>query len=213
MGGEFQGALASQVVVEALPPLVRKRTKGIVDLEAAEAAEQLLTAVGELSNQIRDATKGELGMAGMGATVVLGLVRDSQALIAHMGDSRAYLVRKGRLERLTNDHSIVQLLIDEGEITLEEAVDHPARGQLRRFVGMPGEPLPEARFLALWPGDRLLLCTDGLTEMLSDEEVLTIVREKLSAKTTCKRLVSAANEAGGNDNVTALVIDVPSSSG
>jgi len=208
MGGEFAGALAAKVVVETLPSLLRQKMAGIEDFARPGAATPLLAALAELSHRLRQETEHQPGLAGMGATVVLALIRGAQALVAHLGDSRAYLLRGGGLERLTRDHSLVQLLLDGGEITPAEAATHSARGQLTRNVGMAGEPLPEARVLALSPGDRLLLCTDGLTGMLSDAELPALAGPNQGPEETCARLVQAANEAGGKDNVTVVVMDV-----
>lgn len=212
MAGQLGGKVASRIVVRALPPLLRKRMAGVEDLTSPEAKERLLSALSELSDHVRAETKDQLGLGGMGATVVLAMVRDLQALIGHMGDSRAYVLRGGRLAQLTRDHSIVQLLLDEGEITPGEAADHPARGQLTRYVGMEGESLPEAQVVELRPGDRLLLCTDGLTGMLSDEEIQRICEDNPEPEAACKALLAAGNEAGGEDNMTALLVSVPSDS-
>ena len=207
MGGHAAGEVASKIVVETLPRLLRQRMKGSKDLSNPGASRGIVSAISELSNQVRDESKNRPGLAGMGATVVIALIRDAHALIAHMGDSRAYLFKDGRLEQFTKDHSIIQLLIDSGEITPEEAVTHPARGKITRYVGMQGEPIPEARFLELEPGDRLLLCSDGLTGMVSDSEITNVLRAATAPEITCQSLVEAANAVGGEDNITAVVAD------
>ena len=156
MGGGPAGSVAAQVVVDALPPLLEQRLPDVSSLKEPEAIPSLLAVLEHLSNRIRAESRGQPGLDGMGATVVLALVRGGQALIAHMGDSRAYLWRDSRLARLTRDHSLIQLLLDCGEITPEQAAEHPSRGQVTRFVGMPEASLPEARLVRLKPGDRLL---------------------------------------------------------
>jgi protein phosphatase len=208
MGGGPAGGVAAQIVVDALPTLVEQRLAGAAasSLETAEAVPAVEAILEHLSDRLRAETRGQPGLEGMGTTVVMLLVRGGQALIAHMGDSRAYLCRHGRLARLTRDHSLVQLLIDCGEITPEQAAGHPARGQVTRFVGMPEAALPEARLVPLAPGDRLLLCTDGLSGMVSDAKLLAILDETPEGAKACQRLIAEANEAGGNDNITALVV-------
>ena len=210
MGGQFAGQLASRIVVGTLPALLGRSMSQVHDLSAPEASDRLRSALRELSDQMRQQSVGEPGLEGMGATVVLALVRDSRALIGHMGDSRAYLLRDGRLRQLTKDHSIVQLLIDSGDIHPEQAAGHPARGQLSRYVGMDGEPLPEAQHLELQGGDRLLLCTDGLHGMLSDGELQCILESAVQPDQACERLIDRANDAGGKDNITAIVMSVSS---
>jgi protein phosphatase len=207
MGGAAAGALAAQVVVETLPPLLRQRLHGVADLGAPVAADCLAGALAELSERVRAGSHGRPDLDGMGSTVVLALVRGTEALVAHLGDSRAYLLRDGRLELLTRDHSLAQLLVDCGEIAPEDAGLHPGRAQLTRYVGMPGEALPEVTSLSLRPGDRLLLCSDGLTTMLDDNLIRTILASRAGPDETCRRLVASANAAGGRDNITALVVD------
>ena len=180
----------------------------IKDLGLPFAAKRLQAVLCELSGQLRAKTQSEPGLAGMGATVVLGLIRRNQALIAHMGDSRAYLLRQLRLKRVTKDHSITQLLVEKGDITPAQAATHPTRGRLTRFVGMDGEPLPKVQLLVIRPGDRLLLCTDGLTSMVNDGRLRSILASRAGIGVTCKHLVDAANAAGGQDNVTALLVEV-----
>ncbi|MSR64893.1 MAG: serine/threonine-protein phosphatase [Verrucomicrobiae bacterium] len=208
LGGEFAGDVASKIVVETLPTLLRQKLTGIQHLTDPKAKPQLLQAIVDLSNKVRQETKGEPGLEGMGATVVLALVRGSKALIGHLGDSRAYLIRDGHLKQLTKDHSIVQLLIDNGEIKPEQAATHHARGRVTQSVGMSGEPLPEAKLVKLEAGDLLLLCSDGLVGMLTDKEIETMVRRQDKPAVICGHLIDAANKAGGRDNITALILAI-----
>jgi PPM family protein phosphatase len=208
MGGSYAGGLAAEAVATVLPRLLSQKLKRASFSDEAQAVKQLLGVVSEMSQLLRRESQQELGLKGVGSTVVLVMVRDGHALVAHLGDSRVYLLRANGLEQLTHDHSMLQLLLDCGEIGVEEVAGHPARGQLTRYVGMPGEPLPECCGLELHAGDRLLLCTDGLTGMLSDGEIRAILGESLPPQATCARLIAAANEAGGKDNITALVLSV-----
>lgn len=209
MGGEHAGALASKIVVEMLPALLRQKKQSLKNLVVPIAGRTLLAALCQLSNHLRMQTAGQPGLEGMGATVVLALIRRDRALVAHMGDSRAYLFRDGKLKRLTKDHSLIQLLIESGDIKPEEADTHPARSQLTRYVGMKSEPLPEAFKLKLERSDQLLLCTDGLTGMVSDAELRSIFKCRFSPEESCRQLIAAANAAGGKDNITALIVSLP----
>jgi PPM family protein phosphatase len=208
MGGQAAGALAAGIVVETLPRLLRQRIEASTVLTNPESCELLREILADLSGHLRRDSQERLGLRGMGATVVVAVIRHRQALVGHLGDSRAYLLRNEQLERLTHDHSVTQLLLDHGEITDAESLDHPARGQLTRFVGMEGEALPDVRFLELQPEDRLLLCTDGLSGMLSDEDLRAQLIQRSTPEEVCRNLVSAANEAEGKDNITAVVVDV-----
>lgn len=208
MGGEPAGARAAEMVVGLLPPLLETRTKGIEDLTDPRATEETLAAISELSAKVREEGAGKPGLHGMGATVVVAMIRHAQVLVAHLGDSRAYLMRRGALKQLTTDHSLAQLLVESGGIRPEEAITHPARHQLTRSMGMGGEALPEACSLALSPGDRLLLCTDGLSGMVDKEGLVAILQQKQPPDIACKRLIDAANAAGARDNVSAIVVDV-----
>ncbi len=127
---------------------------------------------------------------------------------ANKTDSRAYLLRHGRLEQLTNDHTIAQLLVDHGKLAPEEVASHPAHSQLTRFVGMATEAIPDAERFELAQGDRLLLCSDGMTGMLIDRQMLAILSTQPAPEEPCRSLVAAANEAGGKDNVTAVIVAV-----
>lgn len=208
MGGKTHGSLASTVVVTALPVLIKTKADELSDLSLPQATRVITDVVTDLSARLSAKAAGDPALDGMGATLVLALVRQGRALISHMGDSHAYLYRAGRLERLTADHSMIQLLLDGGDIDVDGAAAHPARGKLTRYVGMPGRPLPETRAVRLMPGDRLLLCSDGLSTMVGDDEVTSIMGWSEGVRSACDELVATANEAGGRDNATAFVIAV-----
>jgi protein phosphatase len=209
MGGHNAGGLASKIVVTVLPALIREHLSGVESVTGATARNQIKAALAKLSADVRSRTEGVPELQGMGATVVLALVRGNRALIAHIGDSRAYRYRqgsKGRLELLTKDHSVVQMLIERGEITRSEVHQHPARSQLTRAIGMSGESRADVRCVELRPGDQILLCSDGLTNMVCDMELAEVLALGLSSRQVCKRLVAAANRSGGKDNITAVSV-------
>ncbi len=212
IGGNFAGEVASKIVVEALPKLLREKIAQSAGSGEDPTDDQVIDlikdAICELSNDLRARTKDEPGLEGLGATVVLALARNDRVNIAHMGDSRAYLLRDAGFKQLTHDHSLVQLLVDNGEIKPEEAAIHPSHGQLTRSVGMEGEPLPEANSFQLQQGDRILLCTDGLTGMIDDQELCKLMSVDSPLNEVCQSLIAAANEAGGTDNITATIIAV-----
>jgi protein phosphatase len=198
---------APQVVVDVLPGLICDRIANASLLWGAELPGQLREAFGELNKAVRAATGGVSDDGALlGATVVLALVRGRRAVIAHLGDSRAYLCRDGRLQQLTKDHSLIQELLEQGRITPEEAGSERAFGGPSRFAGMLGEPDPDIQLLNLHMGDRLLLCSDGLTSMMSDLEILTVLNDQDSPEQNCERLIAAAMTAGGWDNITALIV-------
>lgn len=207
MGGTRAGELASQMVVGALPQMLDKRADGLRKISRQTCHRRLRQNLLDLSRNVRETVSKRPDLKGMGATVALMLIRDEQAHIAHMGDSRVYLWRAGCMEQLTADHSIVSILLRDGEITPQEAKTHPARGNLSRFVGMPGEVYPDVRTVPLEEDDRLMLCTDGLTGMVSDSDIADILGDNDDPQQACEALVAAANEAGGKDNITVVVVD------
>jgi PPM family protein phosphatase len=125
-----------------------------------------------------------------------------------VGDSRAYLLREGTLQRITTDHTVVEGLVEKGELTPQEASIHPQRSILTRAIGVEGEVQVDQASIDLMPGDRLLLCSDGLTGMIDDAHIERILQDRRDPQEAANALVDAANEAGGQDNVTAVVVDV-----
>lgn len=207
MGGRVAGELASRIVVEVFPSFLLQRLQDIPHLFSPAAQEIVLSALSELSKMIHLESSKRPDFFGMGATVVLGIIRNAHALIAHIGDSRAYLFRDQQLEPLTKDHSLVQILIDMGQLKPEDVATHPARSQITQFVGMKGSVVPETRVVPLHPEDRLLLCSDGLTGMVTDAAIAEILRTHTDQDMACQALIEAANAAGGKDNITVIVVD------
>ena len=206
VGGGPHGEVAAEAVVRSLPSLLKPviETASIGGPELVK--QRLCEALIQLSDQIRDESCKTPAMAGMGSTVVVALICGDVCVVAHLGDSRAYRWRNEELELLTVDHSLVQLLMEAGEILPDELDEHPTRGQLTRFVGMPAPALPDARCMDLMAGDRLMLCSDGISGMLSGREIELILGKESSPKIAVHDLVEAANSAGGRDNLTAVLI-------
>ena len=207
MGGHNAGEIAAGLVVETLPVLVRSRMNRLGARSSKALARRLRSAVARVSRDVFQRAMQEPELYGMGATVVVALVRDRELVVAHLGDSRAYLLHGDRLQMLTRDHSVIQALLDSGQITADEVSTHPARNRITASVGMPGSPTPDSRQVTLEAGDKLLLCTDGLAGMISDERIGDILRAAQPPETICRALVNAANDAGGHDNITAVVVE------
>lgn len=207
MGGHQAGETASKAVVTVLPKMIEQQRAAAAKGDLPSLSRTLRDAIAELSRLLRQQSAEQTGLAGMGSTVVLACIRGDAAVIAHMGDSRAYLLRRGKLKQLTDDHSLVGILLRQGEITPAEARVHPARSRISRYVGMQGDAQPEARTLKLLRGDRLLLCTDGLTGMVEDEAIASILTAESDPEAACAALIDAANKSGGNDNITAIILD------
>ena len=200
IGGRQAGEKASEVIVKVLPLQVASIIDKVDPVSALEKTIQFL------SSQLREYADEVPSLRGAGATIVSCFIRNRKAFIAHLGDSRAYLMRRGIFEQLTEDHSIVSMLLRIGTITGRQAKTHPARHTITRYVGMKRNGLPDIRPVYIMPGDRILLCTDGLTDMLTDREIGQILLEENEPKNACKSLVKNANLAGGKDNITAVVI-------
>jgi protein phosphatase len=207
MGGMAGGGVASKAVADILPKMVREKLTALSKRNSKTVQDALKETLAEFSAGLRDKAKENPQIEGMGATVVLALIEGRCLYLAHLGDSRAYLFAGGNLKRLTKDHSIVAVMLELGKITPEEAEVHPARHSMTRYAGMDGKAVADTRMLRLKGAERLLLCTDGLTNMLSDDKIRAALAEAEGPESACTRLVAEANEAGGADNVTALAVE------
>jgi len=196
MGGHQAGEVASALVVEKMLAL----DTTVPDFKTA------LTSTLNLANQaLLNYANEHRECKGMGTTVVVVQVEADQIKVAHIGDSRAYLWRAGQCIQLTCDHSLVAELVRSGGITEEEAKNHPQRNVLTRALGTAGPVEPEYREFPVKAGDRLLLCSDGLTVMLSNTEIGEILGAGVTPQEVADRLVAVANDRGGIDNISAIV--------
>ena len=208
MGGHHGGRLAAEIVVEVLPRLVRQRIHDEVNGTAEDARRQLLDALADLSERLWYESQARVGVRGLGSTVVVALIRGHQAIIAHLGDSRAYLLRQDDLRLLTHDHCLAQALIDTTSPGADEGAQHSARAHLTRYVGMQPKARPESQAVELSTGDRLLLCSDGLFGMMTDGQLQKVLGTRVCLSEVCHELIAAAKAGGGQDNMTAVVLEI-----
>jgi PPM family protein phosphatase len=206
MGGHAHGEVASAMVIAALAELdLTLRDGGTADLDLLAA---LRHAVAQAAARLTEDAGHDPELRGAGTTVVAMLVDGYRVGILHIGDSRVYMVRDGELERLTKDHTLVQALVDEGRISAEEAVDHPRRSVLIRTLQAGGHDEPELLAHQARLGDRYLLCSDGVTAVLSDDDLLDALSAHEDPGEVVEQLIAQANAGGGPDNITCVVADV-----
>lgn len=198
LGGHEAGEVASGVAVDAL----RKASPLHADPKA------LGRAVHAANRAVIKAARDGLGRDNMGTTLTAAIVEGSRIAVAHVGDSRAYLLHGTSLERITEDHSMVADMIRQGTLTEEESRVHPNRSVITRALGTDPDMYADTFEVDAEPGDRLLLCSDGLTGMLTDDRIAEILADYGDPEMAVRMLVDAANEAGGHDNISVVVVDV-----
>src|SRR5919106_541928 len=195
MGGAQAGEVASRIAAGAFE-------QG-VDAEAP-AETQLREIAQEANTEIHDLAQKDSSRAGMGTTLTAALVHEDEVALGHVGDSRAYVLRDGELKRLTKDHSLVEELRRQGRLTEEQAEEHPQRSIITRALGPEPSVNVDTMTFPARNGDVFLLCSDGLTTMVSDEEIQEILTGARSLRSAVNKLVDAANRRGGRDNITAV---------
>jgi len=200
MGGAQAGEVASMTAIQAFD-------EGLPDGQPEEA---LQDSIGLANRTIHDQAHSDSELSGMGTTITAAAV-DSQreeVVIGHVGDSRAYRLRDGIIQRLTRDHSLVEEMRRRGQITEEQAEDHPQRSIITRALGPEPEVEVDVQSVPAEPGDIFMLCSDGLTTMLADERIRVIIEEAASLEAATRALVDEANIAGGRDNITVLLFQI-----
>jgi serine/threonine protein phosphatase PrpC len=196
MGGAQAGEVASRLAIEAFE-------HGLPDDGSPE--ERLAARVREANRQIYDRSRADRGRAGMGTTLTAAYVGDAHVAIAHVGDSRAYLFRDGTLQRLTQDHSLVDELVRRGKLTEEQAAEHPQRSIITRALGPEPDVEVDTWTYPARSGDVVLLCSDGLTSMISEIRVREVLSAHDDLDAAADALIHEANEAGGRDNITVVL--------
>ena len=198
MGGHAAGEVASEIAVNVLAELAPK------DLDGAA----LEHAVEEANHEIIRAARDGRGREGMGTTLTACMLENERLIIAQVGDSRAYLLHHGKLQQLTRDHSLMADMIEAGQLTPEEARHHPQRSVITRALGSDPNTRPDMYEINVETGDRLLVCSDGLSSMIEDEQIEAVMRRVPDPQRCASQLVNEAIAAGGHDNVTVIVSNV-----
>jgi len=213
MGGHAGGGTASRIAVETIDKELRRAREArdnpfisTGNLQDSPLPEALRIAVEKACLAIFTAAQADPRLVGMGTTVISLLVRDDHAFFAHVGDSRAYLVRGDLIQQISEDHSLVNEQIKAGMITPEEAKHSRYKNIITRSVGFEEEVQVDVMGVVAEPGDTFLLCSDGLANMLEDKELHEVVRSAESLEAIPRRLVDFANERGGDDNITVIVV-------
>jgi protein phosphatase len=213
VGGQAAGEVASQIGVRTVLDYFRGAAEsgeypsfGRVFDGVSQYANALASAI-QLANQsILDAATEDPSCAGMSTTIVAGLVHETDVSIAHVGDSRIYLIREGHIQQLTVDHSLVMEQVRRGMISPEEAEHCAGQNYIVRALGAEAEVEPELADLELEPGDILLFTSDGLTRHVSDSQIVPIVLQAASLDAACETLIETAKESGGSDNITCILV-------
>lgn len=204
MGGPGGGKLASSLAVEAFMDSCLSNLRR--DMSWEQVKETAVFAVAAANTAVFERACADPGLRGMGTTLVSAIVRDSRAVFNNVGDSRAYLIRSGVITRITKDHSLVEHLVDQGDITAEEARFHPHRNLITRALGPDQSALSDSYEVALEAGDWLLLCTDGLIGTVTDQEMAQELTADTDDNERLGRLLERAKQQGAPDNVTAVLL-------
>ncbi len=206
MGGHQAGEVASGMAIQKISESVNQGFT--TDMSMAELKDLLVTVLKQANSAVYQKSASEPACQGMGTTITLCFILGDQGLVAHVGDSRAYLLRKETLHQITTDHSLVQELMLKGQITAEEAANHPQKNVITRALGTDSGVEIDLYEFTVQPEDMLLLCTDGLSNMLQDDELAAVLTEFQggSMERLSEQLVQKANAKGGVDNITAVLL-------
>ena len=213
MGGHNAGEVASKLGIrvflrECIRLLIEQsdRDHGVASqgINEASAREIFTTAINAANDAVCQKARDQ-GLHGMGTTLVAALIAEQTMYVTNVGDSRCYIITNGEITQVPKDHSLVQEMVDASMITPEEAQRHPRRNEITRAIGAHAGITGDFYFCKLYENDTILLCSDGLTSVVPDQKIAEIVRAARSPEQACNDLITAANEAGGPDNITVIV--------
>ena len=208
--GEVASGMATSFILTELGRWLREANSQASDAEVRRAMD---ICVDNANRAIFDAASSNPQFAGMGTTLVVAVFRDDRLLLGHVGDSRCYRLRDGRLQQITRDHSLLQEQIDAGLITPEQAAFSANKNLVTRAVGVEDTVLMETRQHEVLPDDLFLLCSDGLSDMLDDLTIAQLLHSQASLESASRALVEAANDAGGKDNISVILVRASGSPG
>lgn len=209
MGGHNAGEVASLNATQFINRYFSTERLAKIRGDREKIKAEMIECLCRANLELREMAKTNKGYRGMGCTIVMALVDGENLHLCHVGDSRAYLCNRSGLKLLTTDHSLVMSLVANGKMTMEEARLSPIKNELTQAIGAMKAVQPDHSVYPLKKKDRLLLCSDGLWDMLPDKEIHRVIKKNSSAKTTCEELIRLANEAGGKDNITVVVLHQP----
>ncbi len=207
MGGHNAGEVASLNAVKIIDEYFTPAILSVIKSNPVQIEKEMIKAINEAHQGIVEMSRTKSEYAGMGSTIVLSFIHQNILHTCHVGDSRAYIIKQAGITQITNDHSTVAELVQMGQMTKEEARRSTLKNQITQAIGSSFPIEPEYNQYTLDKGDRIILCTDGLWDMLSDGEIHSIVMEGDTLENTCRKLINAANEAGGDDNITVVLIE------
>lgn len=204
MGGANAGNIASSTAIKLISEYILRSYR--LSMDDFEIEKMLSNAIKSANLEVFEASQNNSDLAGMGTTVVAALIQNETAIIAHVGDSRIYLLGD-EIKQLTKDHSVVQSLIESGKISVDEAKSHPRKNVITRALGAEEDVIVDTASLSVSNGQTLLLCTDGLTSMVDSDKIFNLYKEK-SAEDLVSVLIEEANQNGGADNITVVTLEV-----
>ena len=202
MGGANAGNVASETAVKIISEYVLRSYRTAMD--SFEIEKMLKNAIESANIEVYSMAQKDENLSGMGTTAVVALIQENTAVIAHVGDSRAYLVGDS-LVQITRDHSVVQSLLESGKISPEDAKVHPRKNVITRALGAEENVITDSCSIDFQEGQRLLLCTDGLSSFVDANEIFTVLKEK-PHELVAEELINLANNAGGSDNITVVIL-------